>query len=37
MIDLVALAADLVAIASTNPDLVPGGAGEGEIARFVAG
>jgi len=26
----------LVAIDSTNPDLVPGGAGEGEIARFVA-
>ncbi len=31
------LAARLVAIDSTNPDLVPGGAGEGEIARFVAG
>jgi acetylornithine deacetylase len=27
----------LVAIDSINPDLVPGGAGEGEIARFVAG
>ena len=26
----------LVAIDSTNPDLVPGGAGEAEIARFVA-
>ena len=26
----------LVAIDSINPDLVPGGAGEGEIARFVA-
>jgi acetylornithine deacetylase len=26
----------LVAINSINPDLVPGGAGEGEIARFVA-
>jgi acetylornithine deacetylase len=32
-----ALTADLVAIDSTNPDLVPGGAGEAEIARFVAG
>lgn len=31
------LAARLVAIDSTNPDLVPGGAGEGEIAQFVAG
>jgi acetylornithine deacetylase len=30
------LAADLVRIDSVNPDLVPGGAGEGEIARFVA-
>jgi acetylornithine deacetylase len=27
----------LVAIDSTNPDLVPGGAGEAAIARFVAG
>lgn len=27
----------LVAIDSVNPELVPGGAGEGEIARFVAG
>src|SRR6202011_1527584 len=27
----------LVAIDSVNPDLVPGGAGEGNIARFVAG
>ncbi len=27
----------LVAIDSINPDLAPGGAGEGEIARFVAG
>src|SRR5690242_14792500 len=26
----------LVAIDSINPDLVPGGAGEGTIARFVA-
>ena len=30
------LAAQLVAIDSVNPDLVPGGAGEGEIGRFVA-
>jgi len=30
------LVADLVAIDSVNPDLVPGGAGEGEIARFIA-
>ena len=35
--DLTALTAELVAIDSTNPDLVPGGAGEAEIARFVAG
>jgi acetylornithine deacetylase len=35
--DLTALTAELVAIDSTNPDLVPGGAGELEIARFVAG
>jgi acetylornithine deacetylase len=34
--ELTALTADLVAIDSTNPDLVPGGAGEAEIARFVA-
>ncbi len=34
--DLTALTAELVAIDSTNPDLVPGGAGEAEIARFVA-
>jgi len=33
---LTALASSLVAIDSVNPDLVPGGAGEGEIARFVA-
>ena len=32
-----ALVADLVAIDSTNPDLVPGAPGEAEIARFVAG
>jgi acetylornithine deacetylase len=30
------LTADLVRIDSVNPDLVPGGAGEGEIARFIA-
>jgi acetylornithine deacetylase/succinyl-diaminopimelate desuccinylase-like protein len=35
--ELVALASRLVAIDSVNPDLVPGGAGEGEIARFIAG
>ena len=35
--DLAALTADLVAIDSVNPALVPGGAGETEIARFVAG
>jgi acetylornithine deacetylase len=35
--DLADLTARLVAIDSTNPDLVPGGAGEGEIADFVAG
>jgi acetylornithine deacetylase len=34
--EITALTAELVAIDSTNPDLVPGGAGEGEIARFVA-
>ncbi|HEX2088161.1 MAG TPA: M20/M25/M40 family metallo-hydrolase, partial [Solirubrobacteraceae bacterium] len=34
MIDLLSR---LVAIDSVNPDLVPGGAGEGEIAAFVAG
>jgi acetylornithine deacetylase len=31
------LLAALVAIDSVNPDLVPGGAGEAEIAKFVAG
>ena len=31
------LVAALVAIDSVNPDLVPGGAGEAEIAQFVAG
>jgi acetylornithine deacetylase len=36
-VDAVAgLVADLVAIDSVNPDLVPGGAGEGEIAAFVS-
>jgi acetylornithine deacetylase len=35
--DIVELTSDLVAIDSTNPDLVPGGAGEGDIAAFVAG
>src|SRR5215217_6646015 len=34
--EVAALTAELVAIDSTNPDLVPGGAGEVEIARFVA-
>jgi acetylornithine deacetylase len=34
--ELTDLASRLVAIDSVNPDLVPGGAGEGEIARFVA-
>jgi len=33
--DLVALTSELVAIDSVNPALVPGGAGEGEIAAFV--
>jgi acetylornithine deacetylase len=31
------LVAELVAIDSVNPELVPGGAGEMEIARFIAG
>jgi acetylornithine deacetylase len=34
---LARLLADLVAIDSINPDLVAGGAGEGAIARFIAG
>jgi acetylornithine deacetylase len=34
--DVIALTSQLVAIDSVNPSLVPGGAGEGEIARFVA-
>ncbi len=37
MNDITSLLSELVAIDSINPDLVPGGAGEGEIARFVAG
>ena len=36
MSDVVELLKSLVAIDSINPDLVPGGAGEGEIARFIA-
>jgi acetylornithine deacetylase len=36
MNELVDLLSKLVAIDSVNPDLVPGGAGEEEIARFVA-
>ena len=34
--ELAALLADLVRIDSVNPDLVPGGAGETEIAGFVS-
>jgi acetylornithine deacetylase len=34
--DVVELAAQLVAIESINPDVVPGGSGETEVARFVA-
>ncbi len=37
MSELVELLRQLVAIDSINPDLVPGGAGEEKIARFVAG
>ena len=36
MDELARLTAELVAIDSVNPSLVPGGAGEAEIARFVA-
>ncbi len=36
MSDLAQLLSLLVAIDSVNPDLVPGGHGEGELARFVA-
>ncbi|MEO6061189.1 MAG: M20/M25/M40 family metallo-hydrolase [Thermoflexales bacterium] len=35
-IDILSLLSQLVAIDSINPDLVPGGAGEGAIARFIA-
>jgi acetylornithine deacetylase len=35
--ELTELAARLVAIDSVNPELVPGGAGESEVAGFVAG
>ena len=35
--ELLDLARELVAIDSVNPDLVPGGAGEAEVARFAAG
>src|SRR5713101_5963980 len=34
--DVETLVSQLVAMDSINPDLVPGGAGEGAIARFVA-
>jgi acetylornithine deacetylase len=34
--DIASLLSRLVEIDSVNPDLVPGGAGEGELARFVA-
>ena len=37
MSDLADLVSQLAGIDSVNPDLVPGGAGESEIARFVAG
>src|SRR5688572_19122146 len=33
---LTQLIANLVAIDSVNPDLVPGGAGEGAVAHFIA-
>ena len=33
--DVIDLAGRLIAIDSVNPTLVPGGAGEHEIARFV--
>jgi acetylornithine deacetylase len=36
MADLTRLLADLVRIDSTNPDLVPNGAGEYEIAQYIA-
>ena len=37
MDEVAGLVAALVAIDSVNPDLVPGGAGEAEIAAFVSG
>ena len=37
MSEVAELAARLVEIESINPDVVPGGSGEVEIARFVAG
>ncbi len=36
MNEIATLLGELVAINSINPDLVPGGAGEAEIARFIA-
>ncbi len=36
MNEIASLLGELVAIDSINPDLVPGGAGEAAIARFVA-
>ena len=36
MSELTKLISDLVTINSVNPDLVPGGAGEGDIADFIA-
>ncbi len=36
MSELNSLLADLVAIDSVNPDLVPGGAGEGRLAEYIA-
>ncbi len=37
MTELSKLISDLVSINSVNPDLAPGGAGEGDIADFIAG
>ena len=36
MTELINLLSDLVAIDSVNPDLVPGGAGEGRLAAYIA-
>lgn len=36
MSEIASLLAELVRIDSVNPDLVPGGAGEGEVAAFIA-